>query len=82
MQGWDAQLIGGIIAHNHLANPHYWLELKTVRGRFIPVDITFRQSLGCWVRRGKIGYPHIGGCDARRIKDYPGSIDSAWGQGS
>ena len=37
--GLAVTLIGGIIAHNSLANPHFWLEVETAAGP-MPVDIT------------------------------------------
>ncbi|TVR43947.1 MAG: hypothetical protein EA402_08360 [Planctomycetota bacterium] len=65
--GRQGVLVGGIIPHNHLANPHFWIEVASQRGP-LPIDIslpTIAAMLGedpePWLRA------YVGGCDARRI---------------
>lgn len=60
-------LVGGIIAHNQLTNPHFWLEVATSIGA-VPVDVTIpaiAKMLGRDWREWLNAY--VGGCDARRI---------------
>jgi hypothetical protein len=66
-QGLQVELVGGIIAHNSLANPHFWVEVATDCGP-MPVDVTLpaiARMLGWQWQEWLDAY--VGGCDARRI---------------
>lgn len=71
--GLSATLVGGIIAHDVVANPHFWVEVETDRGP-MPVDITLpaiarmlNYDWQAWLTA------YVGGCDARRITLSKGS---------
>jgi hypothetical protein len=66
------RLCSGVIAHTALANPHFWLEVETTAGLWIPVDPSIpaiakrfsalhRGDWRTWARA------YTGGIDARRI---------------
>jgi len=66
------RLLGGVVATDALANPHFWIEVETVAG-WLPVDPCLgavARMLGMDWRPWTAAW--IGGCDARRITTVRG----------
>lgn len=66
--GWTWRLVGGLVAHPVVANPHFWLEVAAGSAGWIPVDASLpaiARMLGedprPWIHRLS------GTCDAGRI---------------
>jgi len=66
--GWRGELVGGIIAKDFIANPHFWVEVLTGAGPAVidPSLPAIARMLGedpePWIAA------YVGGCDARRIE--------------
>ena len=80
LAGRNNCIVSGMIVHDAFANPHFWLEVESTGGAWLPVDPSLpsiaRMLHADW---RAVAQAYTGGCDARRVQFAAQPISEAIG---